>query len=237
MLLWVILFLLIVAISFVLAFLSMRDYQETPQSSKEEYGLFLIRKIENFNAQTLDFIQRFILEKDLIVSIERLFKGKQAALTIYGPKKILEQLAGNLNLLELEDYALDINWENALVWEVGVKNAQKVNPGNLNNIFQNFPPLAEEDQFFWQVILCAKKGGKDLSFQTQIRAAVSSNNPARKKDLAHLLQTFSLGDLVKVPKPFSQEQITNFYKLRSLGKDSSGPVLRSEGVMSLLKIS
>lgn len=228
MILWLILFLIIVGISFILAFWSMRDYQEIPQQSKAEYGLFLIRRTDNLNFEILDVFRRSMLDRGFIISMERLFKGKQAALAIFGPKKILEQYSQQLNLLELEDYALNLVSENIIIWEVGVK-------GSTDNIFKNLPELTHEDQFFWQVILA--RAGDDLSFQTQIRAAVYSKDPLRRKALASMLQNLNIGELIKIPRPFSQEQMMNFYKLRSLDKASNGPVLVSKGVMCLLKIS
>lgn len=234
MILWLILFLLIIAISFILALLSMRDYQEIPEKSQEEYGLFLIRQTENFNAKFLDAIREFMPAKGLIISIERLLKGNKAALTIFGPKMILQKFINELNLLELEDYVSDLETAGVSVWEVGVKTANKPDMENLNNIFKNLPALTDEDQFFWQVILMQ---GEGLSFQTQIRAAVYSKEPARRQKLASILQNLNAGELIKVPRPFSEEQMINFYRLRSLSKDNKGPVLTSEGTVRLLKIS
>lgn len=229
MILWLILFLLIVGISFILAFWSMRDYQEIPQQSKAGYSLFLIRRTDSLNSEILDVIRKSMLKQGLIISIERLFKGKKAALAIFGPKKILEQFTKQLDLLELEDYTLNLAGQDIFIWEIGVK-------GSTNDIFKHLPVLEHEDQFFWQVILSAKEGG-DLSFQTQIRAAVYSKDPVRRKTLVPLFQNLSIGQLVKIPRPFSQEQMMSFYKLRSLDKVGHGPVLTSLRVMSLLKIS
>ena len=64
MTLWIILFLLSVGISFVLALRSMRDYQEIPQKSDLDYGLFLIRRLDNFDAKLLDSMREFVLAKD-----------------------------------------------------------------------------------------------------------------------------------------------------------------------------
>ncbi|EKD84968.1 MAG: hypothetical protein ACD_38C00123G0003, partial [uncultured bacterium] len=89
MILWLILFLLIIGISFILAFRSMKDYQEIPKASKVEYGLFLIRRTDSFDAGVLGSIGKFMLDNSLIISLERLFKGNKAALTIFGPKEIL----------------------------------------------------------------------------------------------------------------------------------------------------
>lgn len=225
MILWLALFVLVIAISFVLALQSMKDYQEIPQKPKEEYGLFLIRRLENFKPVILESILKYTTAKNLIISIERLFKGNQTALTVFGPKAVLQKFSDELDLLELEDYMRNLNSKDVSVWEMGARNAGKFNHDNLSNIFQNFPSLEEDDQFFWQVVL-----GKDRS---QIRAALYSQKPARRKDLVPLLQ--NLGTLVKVPKPFSGEQMMGFYRCRSLSKDSKAPALDSEGAMRLMK--
>lgn len=234
MILWIILFLLIVAISFVLAYRSMKDYSEIPKASKVEYGLFLIRQTENFTASALDSIGELMLEAGLIISIERLFKGTQAALTIYGPKIILDKFTPNLNLLELEDYASRLESKDISIWEVGLRDQKGYLGGP--NIFQNLSQLGQEDQFFWQVVLGSRKEKGSISFQTQIRAALFCKDPSRKKVLTSSLQELKPGELTKIPKPFSTEQMMDFFKMRSLSKDSNGPILDSEGVLSLLKV-
>lgn len=236
MILWLALFLLIVGISFVLAFRSMKDYQEIPSHAKVEYGLYLVRQTDNFNANFLDSIGLLILDEGLIISLERLFKGPKAALTIFGPKKVLEKFIPTLNLLELEDYTVDCDSKDVSIWEVGGKDPKKPDLDSANDIFERLSELGEEDQFFWQVILGVRKEKGSFFFQTQIRAVVYCKDPSRKKILTELLQDLKMGELTKVPKPFSVEQMLIFYHLRSLGKDSSGPVLDSEGVMRLLKV-
>lgn len=228
MILWVILFLLIMAISFILAMQSMRDYQEIPQNSKEEYALFLIRNISGFNAEALESILKHVAQEGLIISIERLFKGNFTTLTIFGPKIMLEKFSKGLDLLELEDYAANLDSNHISTWEVGIKDNVKLDPEDFNNIFNNFPKLDPEDQFFWQVIL-----GKN---QTQIRAAFYSQDPDKRKILAPLLQNMHVGKFIKLPKPFSTQQMMDFYRLRTLSKDSKVPVLTPEGIMQLLRV-
>ncbi|MCL4366184.1 hypothetical protein M1437_03065 [Patescibacteria group bacterium] len=235
MILWIILFFIVVAISFVLALQSMRDYQQSPQQSQVDYGLFLIRQLASFDKDLLDSLKNTALGKGLIVSFERLFKGKQAALTIFGPKKILGQFTDKLNLLELEDYSLNLNNKDVLVWEMGVKNSNKLDPQSVDNLFENLPELTQQDQFFWQVVFSAK-GGKEDSFQTQIRAVAYSQDPIRQKQLADMFQNFKIGGLVKVPRPYSSEQMMGFYRLRSLGQDTKGPLVDTQGVINLLKV-
>lgn len=236
MIIWIVLFLLIIGVSFILAFRSMKDYQEIPRNSKVEYGLFLIRKTESFNVNILNSIGKLIFNEGFVISIERLFKGHQAALTIFGPKKILDEFTTELDLLELEDYTLALKVLEISVWEVGVKDNKKLNIDSPNNIFMNLSELGDEDQFFWQVILGVGKEGENLTFQTQIRAVVYSKDPSRKKVLTSSLQELKQGELTKIPKPFSTEQMMDFYHLRVLSKDSSGPILNSEGIIRLLKV-
>lgn len=234
MILWVLLFLLIIAVSFVLAFLSMKDYQEIPEQSSVEYGLFLIRAPQGFGVNFIDSIGRLMKEEGLLCSIERLFKGQRAALTIFGPKKILNSFIGNLNLLELEDYTQNLYGEHLSVWEVGLTNFPQDSP---NDDFTGLvSKLGPEDQFFWQMVLEVKKQGENIAFKSQIRAAIYSKDSSRKQALAELFQNLKFGQLAKVPKPFSTEQMMEFYKLRTLDKVSSGPTLSSEGVIRLLKL-
>lgn len=236
MILWLVLFLLVVGSSFILAFRSMKEFQGIPQKSKEEHGLFLIRQTGNLNAKILDFIRELVLVENLSISIERLFKGKKSALTVFGPKKILDKFTGKLDLLELEDYVSPLDSKDIAIWEVGVKNTKNLSPEDLDSIFGSLPKLGDEDQFFWQVILGVRKDQADLSFQTQIRAAFFTKDFIRRETLSALFQHLKFGELTKISKPFSTKQMMDFYRLRSLTKDSSGPVLDSEGVMSLVKI-
>lgn len=233
MILWLVLFFIVIAISFILALQSMKDYQEIPLKPNEKYALFLIRNTENLNIQVLASIREHIAKDGLIISFERLFKGKRAALTVFGPKRILEKFADNLALLELEDYSLDLNTSDAHLWEMGSRNKdlkEQISP----ELFRNLPSLGEEEQFLWQVVLGAK-GGNAPEFRSQIRAVVYSKDPARRMNLIPLFQNISTGELIKVPNPFSHEQMMSFYRLRSLSKDSAGPLLHPEKILSLLK--
>lgn len=232
---WIVLFLLVVGISFILALQSMRDYREIPQKSKVDYGLFLIRQPEKFDVNFLNSIQRQMLTGNLLVSMERLFKGSQSALTIFGPRNITSSYNSQLNLLELEDYAAGLNAEDISIWEAGLKNTGNFNPLNLDNIFNDLSQLREEEQFFWQVILAARKD-EENPFQTQIRAVVYSRDPMRRKTLVSDLVNIASPELTKVPRPFSTEQMLDSFKQRSLSKDSKGPIVNSEGVMRLVKI-
>lgn len=236
MALWLILFILVIGISFLLALRSMIDYQEIPQQTKVEYGLFLIRQIESFDTDILNVIKDRLHTDQLIISIERLIKGSQAALTVFGPKKILADFIDKLNLLELEDYTTNWAGKEVSTWEIGVKDPQKLRHEDFDNIFKNLPELAEEDQFFLQVVLSPKGKQDNVPFQTQIRVAFFAEDSQRKGILAPILHNLNAGGLIKVPRPFSADQMKAFYRSRSLSKDSKGPVLDSQAVARLLKI-
>lgn len=237
MIVYVVIFLLVIFMSFLMALRSMKDYQVIPQTSKLEYGLFLIRQPQAFNLTFLEILHQAMLKEGLTASFERLFRGGESALTVYGSKKMLDQFKTDLNLLELEDYINNFDSRNSLLWEVGTKKDGRSDNNSFENIFQDFPVLDREDQFFWQVVFQARKENKDRSFQTQIRAVVYAKNSQTRKNLAPSLQNLAAGKLTKVPKPFSSDQIMTFYKLRSLSKDTSGPLVNAGGLLSLLRVS
>lgn len=222
MILWVILFALVVAISFVLALKSMADFQEIPEHAGADYGLFLIRRPQSFNSQMLSYIHQNLLKEGLIISFERLIKGSQAALVVYGPKNILINIKDALDLLELEDYT-NINQDNFLAWEVGVKHPD----------VPTFPALAVSDQLWWQLILSAKK---DQHFHPHIRMVVVSDDSIKRESLKMAFSEMSPDKFVRLPKDFSDIQLLEFYKKRGFRKDSKNRNLRIEEVLNLLKV-
>lgn len=194
MIVWLALFLLVIGISFLLAFRSMKDYHEIPQKSNLEYSLFLIRQPQVLTEHLLQEIVASLSKGGLVVSFERLFKGRESALCVFGPKEVLGSYAA-LNLLELEDYSANFNTENTTVWEVDFK--------AVDNPFSDLPQLEADEKFCWQVLLSGK--------HIQIRAAVFSKDPKKRLELV-----FS-----KLPRPFSNSQMIEFYKTRSIDKETT----------------
>lgn len=229
MIIYVVLFILIILVSFILAWRSMKDYQTLPQTFKEEYGLFLIRKPQALTIAFLETIHQYMLTENLIISLERSFRGGQSALTIFGPKKMLRHTGAGLDLMELEDYSGLFNSKDFLAWEVGIK--------SFDHIFTDFPLLPKEDQFFWQVVMEARKKAGERIFQTQIRAVVFVKDPPVRKNLVSTLQNPATGKLTKLPRPFSNDQLLQFYRLRSLSKDTGGPAVGIGELLSLLRVS
>lgn len=201
MIIWIILFLIILAISFVLAYLSMKEFPEIP--SKTKYGLYLIRNPELFTLEILELL-KYSIASDELISLERLFRGSKSALVIFGPREKLKKLS-SLNLLELEDYT-SVESEEVVAWEVGFKG------GALGNIFDSFPQLDPNEQFWFQVSLKPKK----QDFQVNLRAALTSPTEERRASLSLLFQNLSNGELVKLPKPLTSNQIFSQFKERAI---------------------
>jgi len=205
----------------------MVDYKEIPRRQEADYGLYLVRKSSGLTWEFLDSVRAKLLSTGGVLSLERLFKDRKTVLCLFGPKNILKDLMGELRLLELEDYTAGISYENMDIWEVGTKGSGETLE-NTDNIFAALPKLYKEDQFFWQVALGDKR--------VQIRAAIFSNDTRRRKIFANWFENLAPGVLIKVPRPYSNEQMFDFFRLRSLGRDTEIPVLGSKVVMRLLKI-
>lgn len=193
MILWVALFVLVLAISFILALLSMRDYQHVIEGDN---SLFLIR-----NPQQL----KELLTSSTNVVLERLFRGKETALVVFGPRETLAKYRLQLDLVELEDYT-NCDKDQVVSWEVGVKEVS-------GGIFKDLPVLKDTEQFWWQLLIYQNPKNKGL-FQTQIRAVFISEDSQRRKEISQKLQNIS-PNLFKIPKAFSNEQLLNSYKTRA----------------------
>lgn len=166
-----ILFLLIVIISALLAFGSMKDFR---------YGVFLIRKPQALTPRLLLYLHQTAKKSGLFFSLERLFKGFESALVIYGPKKVMIGLT-SLGLLELEDYCLgEIE---ALVFEISFKSSSRPLEKSL---FLDFPKLEGQEQIWFQFLLQAQKE-KNPTFKGKIRVAVLSLEAERLKKLSEVL--------------------------------------------------
>lgn len=218
MILWLLL-LFVVVISFLLALRSMRDYQEIP--SQSQYGLFLIRNPKALNTRILNNLYEDFLKRNLILSFERLFKGHQSTLLIYGPKE-LANLYDMLDLLELEDYTI-VNINHISVWEIGIKG--RVEDG----VFKNMPQLNESEHFWWQVVL-------SRSMRPEIRVILLSDDIQRRKLLTDELQNLAPDKLFTLPKAFSNEDLLNFYQKRSYKRDNKNPNLSPEKLLNLIAI-
>lgn len=225
MILWLILFILVVVISFILAARSMKDFTEIPTET-EDYSLFLIRKTDQLNGKLFSSLRSDLLRSGSFISFEKLFKGKKSALVIFGSRKLLIGYKDTLDLLELEDYT-NVNVEQISAWEVEVKNNGQGLTDEGQRLFSGLPHFSETDHFWWQVILPA-------SFKPQVRAIFVSPNADSRTKLTHILQNLNPHRIPKLPKAFSNKQILDFYQKRSYRKDNKNPVISSEYILQLI---
>lgn len=234
MILWIILFILVLAISFILALKSMRDYQEIPSKSGKDFGLFLIRNSQALNEHFFNSLHADLLQSGLNISIERLFKGQESAVVLYGSSELLDKYKQPLNLLELEDYT-NIEADKAVAWEIGIKNGP-LTSDNGQKIFENLPELSQTEQSWWQIIVWVEKGDTNF-FRAHIRTVIYGDDQLRKKDLTQKIQNLSLDKFVKLPKAYSNTQVVDFYKNRSFPKLSENQKLSGQEIIRLISLA
>lgn len=241
---WLILIALVVVASFVLAFRSMRDYQDIPLANLS-YTLFLVQDFQQFNEETLKKIYNFLAQSDGIISLERLFRGPDRVFIIFAPSNFGLNFP-ELNLLELEDYLAEF-MENSIrpedskkvwvddtyTWSIAPKTNPKelmVREGFLQNI-----PLSQGQSFFWQVV--AAPSYKKYDFQITVRAMTVDPDSARRVNLVKIIEreiTESTG-LIRNQKQEPSKNLFKAYQLRSLiPQELSKFVLSAKELLKLL---
>lgn len=188
---------LITTISFFLARNSMKDYEEFP-SNKEQYGLYLIRSLDNLTVQTLQRFYQLSLQNKLPVTFERLFKGREQAVTVYLPVRFKESFP-ELNLLELEDYIDNTNAPNSFgkkvtlddVYIFLMESKDRRSPVEINPSFLNSPGLSDSQKLSIQSVLFAEKS-RPNTFQTTLRVMVADKAAAERVALTKRVQDLML---------------------------------------------
>ncbi len=206
----------------------MRNFQEIPTLNESDYGLFLIRKTLNITSQLLDQIHLQMLKGNFIISFERLFKGGESTLTLFAPRKIIQGYINHLDLLELEDYTA-VDADKILVFEMGTK--KKAAEQGLTAFFKEFPALEVSESIWWQVVLKAEKGAV---FEVLPRVIIQASDQTRRQEIGKSLHLLAGGFLAKVPKPFTNNQLLQFYKQRSFTKGEHNLRLRVNQVLDLI---
>lgn len=201
----------------------MHDFEIKP-NSKLEYGTFLIRNQKNLTPQLLMPLFSDLAKSNLLISFERLFKGHEGALVVYGPKNILMKYQDQFNFLELEDYT-KADLSNISIWEVEVRDKL--------NFRDKFPNLLEHEQIWFQIILRPNKKGLTV-IPARVRVVLVSQEEDRLKELTKEFQDNYKLTLPKIPKPYSKVQIFEFYQKRSFIKEGGRDInLKIEDILSL----
>ncbi len=242
---WVIFFFIIILISSVLAYRSMRDYEEFPDSVSLN-ALFYIGNPSNINEETLKRIHsRFTQEKHFF-SLERLVKGDEKAVVLFGERQMREQFP-ELSLVEIEDYVGEVNLlagdgndktvdvNQAISWLIEPKS----DPKKLLTIGDEFRDLkvGKDQKVFVQVILMPSERAGETVFQATIRVMVADPDPVSRVALAK-----STNDLVmratglkKHDDNFPEGKKFESFKQRSfIPKEVSEFTLTTQEVLDIL---
>jgi hypothetical protein len=228
----------------------MKDYQEFPLAENLN-GLFLIRNPLEFRIETLNKLHTLGINSDSYFSIEKLFKGKEAALLLYGPR-VMTQLLPELNLMELEDYLDEArknenplplnpnsnktNLNESLSWMIESKNNQKKKLSVKREFFKLLE-LEPHQKVFWQIVVHPIKKNEGSNFQVTIRAMVAEPDPIKKIELAKKIdnEINSGTGLLKKAGDSSEQALFESFKRRSfVPKEISPFILSSEEVYSLM---
>ncbi len=209
MTLWIILAAVIVGISFILAYSSMRDLQESPKDFNLTYGLYLIRREDGLTEALLEKVHQELTPERALISFEGLMKGTKRALTIFGPAAILRAFIVPLDLLELEDYSKQSEeTKKARFWEAGFKKGVSQSVA--------FPELLPNEQIWRQVLLLPKKNGGWFSV---MRTAVLAEDNLRAEKLEKMeLEAEGKSGLITIPEAYSDLQFGKFYHERSTSR-------------------
>lgn len=234
---WLIIILAIVIVSFVLAIRSMRTYKEIP-TTKYPYGVFLIQNeslvLEN---GILNKLYEFCAQSNAIVSLERLFNGSQKALVLFAPQNI-GQFIPELALLEIEDYltkntSQSITKNNAVVWSIKPKDesALILKPEFMKNV-----QLNSNQNFFWQIIMTAAK--KDFHFQVNIKSMIIDPDVQKRVELAKTINSYITEFSSLEKKQKSSDSITllfdEYQKRVITPSEAEGFVLSTQTIKQLL---
>lgn len=225
-------FVVIILISFLLAYRSMKDYREHPPK-KIEYGTFLVRSPGNFSPQVLSFIASQTLHDQSLFSIEYLHKGDQKALILYIPKHLVAKLSP-LHPLEIED-PLERAESDYSALEFHLPQPQNTHLQVQAQVFSQIK-LIHEDFLCFQVVCQIKNPPAKLIsklptgvlLQIHPKVLFYSKSQARSKVLSEITQLIEKNtNMRKSIKPHSSGQIHSHAEKRNLVPFEIEPFLSS----------
>jgi len=190
---WIALFFIIILVSAVIAFRSMRDFEEFPEDSSLN-ELFFIGNPQALTLQVLDKLHRLVSERKNFFSLERLIKGKEKAIVLFGPAELVN-LFPELNLVELEDYLGEpdsvgtrpdsekkVSVNETLTWLIEPKNNDKRHMHIGNQMKELI--IGNEQKVFVQLVGEPQHGKDGTYFQSTLRLMVSDSDPVERVNLA-----------------------------------------------------
>lgn len=249
---WIGLLIVLIAASLILAFYSMRSYQEIPVALGS-YSLFLVRNSPALNTQLLDKMHQLAAQAKVSFSLERLFKGEETALVIFGPASLVRQLP-ELDPLELEDYlqsgsSLPPSLPGTRPPKVSVNDsftltiAPRNNPKKsllVRSDFLKMLSFEPEQHFFWQIVASPlpkrSKSDPHSLFQVTIRAMIVDRDAVKKIGLAKRIDQEIRRGTGLSPQPrkqTSQSYFSSFAQRTIIPKEVAEFSLNSAEIVSL----
>lgn len=215
MIVWIILFLLVILISFILALRSMRHYRERPVNLGVNFGLYLIQNPVGLTGELINSLALEIGPKGAVLSFERLFKGQRRALLVYGPANLLSTQSTQLGLLELEEYT-NKPGPYSLAFEVGERVNSKFNPQGFHLMTEGFE-LADNEQIWWQVVTKPQTNSSEVVFNSIIRVVIQAGEESRLSQIqARLLLNIAEANLTRLPRTQSSTKTLEYYSDRAV---------------------
>lgn len=180
-----IIFGIIIAISFVLAYKSMLDYRQKPVNNIL-HSIFLVQNPAIVHADFMKKLFHLVDGDKYFVAFEVLYKGSDKALVFYGPRNLQTTLS-EAKLLEIEDYQGQLEFDKVDLFEVSVKGSD-VEYVQQDGVFDDLG-LKPEEKFFWQVVLSPETNSNaDPTFQATIRALIYAENATRKAEIRKIVE-------------------------------------------------
>jgi len=254
---WLVGLTIVIALSFYLASRSMKDFKETPKKDIN-FTLFYVKNAFKLDSNIINKIHNLLLPSGAICSFEKLIKGQEAALIIYGPAQIKAQLP-ELELVELEDYLATppkegesqipdpkkFELNKSFAWTLSSKNNDKKKL-EVKSDFLKLLELNDDQKFCWQIVCHPVKtkkedsgsGGADGNFQVTIRCMIVDPDPVKKVELAKRMdqEIFNSTGLNKEARQETTQQIFQDYGKRAfIPKEVSKFILNSEEIYNLIR--
>lgn len=233
---WIIIILVIVIVSFFLALRSMRNFQEIP-TSKFPYSIYLIRNEHLLQNGVLNKLYDFCNESNAVISIERLLKGTQKALVLYAPQNV-GQFVPELELLEIEDYIekeAKGDQKKTSVDEVITWGYYPASELNIHELFLKDVTIEDTQNIFFQLILNATK--RENHFQLNLRVMVADDNVHKRVELARMTDQYisnALGLKRKETKESIAVLFENFKKRVLIPAEVEGFVVSTQTIKKLI---
>ena len=224
----------------------MRDYEEFPENLSLN-TLYYIGNPSGLTAAGFDKLHQLFLKDKYFFSVEKLLKGKERAVVLYGPRDLAKSCP-ELSLVEIEDYLGEnsdfltpaeqnkkVNVNLVLSWLVEPKN----NPKKLLHIesgAMNFTLEDDQKVFIQMVLMPIQKSGENV-FQSTFRVMVSDPDAIKRIELAKKVGAIfnTATGLNKHEDSFPETKKYDSYKQRSLiPKEVAEFMLTQEEVISFI---